>query len=96
MELKKIIANLPSLTKEQLWDEIQQGNAGLSDLINSGCFPVSDERCKWIKAQMLQLDSRDDEAWEHARYGNEMQLSDYLANYGKHAQEAKEKIQYLE
>jgi hypothetical protein len=97
MDRTKILANLPSLTKEQLWDEIQQGNVKLSDLINSGCFPVTDERHKWIKTKIVQLDSKDDEAWQKildkAASGAKLTISDYTEyiaafNDGKHRAEA--------
>jgi hypothetical protein len=46
-----------------------------------------------------ELGRKDDEAWERARYGNEMALSDYITIFqhtGKYVQEAKDKIKYLE
>jgi hypothetical protein len=97
MELKKILDNLSSLTKEQLWNEIKEGNCTLKDLTDSGRFPIVDERHKWIKAQIAQLDLKDDEAWQKIldkkASGAKMGIADYtgyiaIFGNGKHRTEA--------
>ncbi len=96
MEKTKILANISSLTAEQLFNEILQGHVTLQELMNTG--NLSRDVRKEINELLVQFDSKDNEAWERARYGNEVVLSDYVSQFpiGKHVQEAKEKIQYLE
>lgn len=45
-----------------------------------------------------QLDQEDDDAWEKARYGDEVAIREYLAKYpnGRHVKEARDKIDELE
>jgi hypothetical protein len=96
MEKNIILANVSSLTSEQLFEEVKNGNVTLDELRDTGSLDVA--KRNQIKAFMNQLDSIDEDAWQSARYGNEMILSDYITNFpsGKYIQEAKDKIQYLE
>jgi len=96
MDKQKIIANVSSLTAEQIFDEIQQGNVTLAELKLTGNLDAV-KRTKIVDLQS-KLEKEDDDAWERARYGNEMELSDYITNNknGKYIQEAKDKINYLE
>lgn len=96
MDKQKIIANVSSLTAEQLFEEIKQGNVTLAELKLTGNLDAV-KRTKIVDLQS-KLEKKDDDAWERARYGNEMDLSDYITNNknGKYVQEAKDKINYLE
>lgn len=96
MDKQKIVANVSSLTADQLFEEIKQGNITLDELKNTGNLDPS--KRKRITDLQATLDLKDDEAWERAHYGNEVALSNYITNYptGKHVHEAKERIEYLE
>lgn len=96
MERNIILANLASLTAEQLFDEIKSGNVTLDELKKTGDLDVT-KRNKIISLQQ-QLDSIDNDDWELARYGNEFALSDYITKHpaGKYVEEAKQKIDFLE
>jgi hypothetical protein len=96
MEKDKILRNVVSLTAEQLFEEIQQGNITLLDLQATGNLDVA--KRKKIADLQTKIAAKDEEAWERARYGNEMILSDYITHYpaGEYVQEAKDKIKYLE
>ena len=92
MEKSKILANVSSMTAEQLLEEIKQGNVTFGEIDNTG--DLSPSKRKKIKDLEAEAEKKDDEAWERARYGNEMMLSDYITRFpnGKHVEEAKEKI----
>jgi len=94
MEKQKILANHDSLTAEQLFEEIKQGNVTLEDLQDEG---VNSEKRKKIIELQKKLDEKDDAYWERVRYGNEAALGDYITNFqaGKHIAEAKERIRFL-
>lgn len=96
MDRQRILANVSSLTAEQLFDQIKQQNVTLDDLRATGNLDAT-KRTKILDLQK-QLDSEDDEAWERARYGNEIELSEYIRNNpsGKHVQAAKDKIRFWE
>jgi hypothetical protein len=96
MEKSIILANVSSMTTEQLFEEIKKGNVTLEELRNTGNLDAG--KRTQIRSSLQQLDTIDDEAWERARYGNEMNLSDYITNFpaGKYLQDAKDKIKYLE
>lgn len=96
MEKSKILANVSSMTAEQLFEEIKQGNVTFTEVDNTG--ELSPAKRKKIKDLEAEDEKKDDEAWERARYGNEMMLSDYITKFpnGKYVEEAKEKIKYLE
>ncbi len=96
MEKETILVNVESLTAEQLFEEIKSGNVSLEEIKNTGELETTKRRK--IESLFAQEDSREDEVWERARYGNELALSDYITNFpsGKYVQDAKEKIQYLE
>jgi hypothetical protein len=95
MEKGKIKALVSSLSAEQLFEEIKLGNITLPELIATDGLYGKELR---ITELQTEFESEDDKKWEVARYGNEMALSDYITNFrtGKHVQEAKEKIVYLE
>ena len=96
MEKSKILANVSSMTAEQLLEEMKQGNVTFTEIDNTGDLsPVKRRKIKDLEAE---VEKNDDEAWERSRYGNEMMLSDYITRFpnGKHVEEAKEKIKYLE
>ncbi len=96
MDEERILANVENLSAEQLFEFIKGGTVTLPKLINTGKL-APDKRRK-ISNLQSQLDSKDDEAWERARYGNESDLRDYITNFtsGKYVQDAKNKINYLE
>lgn len=98
MEKKVILANVASLTAEQLFDEIKGGNVTLKELQNSGFFPISDPKYKQILKWQEEFAAKDTAAWERARYGNEMMIIDYIANFpmGNHVLEAKQRIDFLQ
>jgi hypothetical protein len=97
MEKSIILANVPNLTAEQLFNEIQQGNVTLRELIDTGNLPFAvrrkiEEYDRVEKAKIqAQIDAKDNEAWEIARNGSETQLGDYITTFpaGKHVQDAK-------
>lgn len=96
MDKQKIIANVSSLTADQLFYEIKQGNITFPELKETGNLDPT--KRKKIEDLQTQLSSQDDAAWERARYGNEASIRDYIANHpaGKHLEEAKAKIKELE
>lgn len=96
MDKSIILANVSSMTWEQLFEEIKKGNVTLDELKNTGNLDAG--KRTQIRSSLQQLESIDDDAWERARYGNEMNLSDYITNFpsGKYLQDAKDKIKYLE
>jgi hypothetical protein len=96
MNREQILNNVDSLTAEQLFDFISQGIVTLDELKATGNLDAS--KRKVIQSLQTQRDQIDDTAWEHARYGNEAALRDYITNYptGRHVQEAKDKIDSLE
>lgn len=96
MEKHKILANISSLSAEQLLEEIKHGNVSFTEIDNTG--DLSPAKRKKIKELEAEAEKKDDEAWERARYGNEMMLSDYITRFpnGSHVEEAKKKIIYLE
>ena len=96
MEKNIILANVASMTAEQLFDEIKGSNVTLDELKKTGNLDVT-KRNKIISLQQ-QLDSIDKDDWERAKYGNEYALSDYITKHpvGKHVTEAKQKIDFLE
>jgi len=96
MEKSKILANVASMTAEQLFDEILAGNVTLYELKKTGDLDVT-KRNK-ISALQQKFDSEDNETWERVRYGNESMLSDYITKHptGKYVAEAKQKIDILE
>jgi hypothetical protein len=96
MERKIILANVASMTAEQLFEEIKGGNVTLDELRKIDDLDLI-KRNKIISLQQ-QLDSIDDDDWERAKYGNEVALSDYITKHpvGKHVSEAKQKIDVLE
>jgi len=96
MDKRKILENIPNLTAEQLFDEIQKNNVSLSEISNTG--ELDPAKRNVISKLTKQIEINDDEAWERARYSNEVGLSDYITNFpaGKYVQEAKEKIRFFE
>jgi hypothetical protein len=98
MERTRILANITSLNAEQLFEEIKEGNVTLKELTETGLFAVTDARYKQILKWQKEYDSKEDEAWENARYKKQSHLSDYITNYptGKYVQEAKDRINTLE
>lgn len=96
MQRNILLANVASLTAEQLFDEIKRGNVTLDELNNTGNLDLR-KRSKIISLQQ-QLDSIDNDDWERAKYGNETLLYDYITKHpaGKYVTEAKQKIDYLD
>jgi hypothetical protein len=92
MDHDEILKRISDLSAEQLFEYIHQGIVTLDELRTTNELDAT--KRKAIKNLQIQLDSKDDEAWERARYGNEASLRDYIANYptGKYVQEAKNKI----
>lgn len=96
MERNIILANVASMTAEQLFDEIKGGNVTLDELMKTGNLDVTKRNI--ISSLQQQMDSIDNDDWERARYGNEFALSDYITKHpaGKYVSEAKQKIDILE
>ena len=97
MDEEIILANVSSMTAEQLFTAIKAGNVTLDKLIQTGDLGPG-KRSK-IKASLEELGLEDDVAWEKVRYtNNEMTISGYITSFpsGKYVTDAKEKIQYLE
>jgi hypothetical protein len=103
MDKKSIIANIESLTAEQLFDEIIKGIVTLDELKATGNLDSSirkaiskliAQRDKEIADSQAQLDKEDDEAWERVKYGNESDIRGYIAGFpnGKHISEARREI----
>ncbi len=65
MERNVILANVASMTAEQLFDEIKGGNVTLDELMKTGNLDVT--KRKKIDSLQQQLDSIDNEDWERAR-----------------------------
>ncbi len=96
MDKKTILANVDSLSAEQLFDEIKSGKVTIDDIISTGNLdPLKRNKINLLKRDLESLDDAD---WERARYGNEAVLSDYISKYpaGNHVSEAKQKIDNLE
>lgn len=95
MEKSKIIANIASLTAETLFEYINQGIVKLAELQATGDLDAT--KRKKIAEMQAQIDKKDEEAWERARYGGEMALIDYITNFptGKYVQEAKDRLDFL-
>lgn len=91
-----ILTNVASMTAEQLFKEVKEGNVTPDELKKTGYLDTV-KRNK-INTLQLQLDSKDDEAWEYARYGNELLAREYITNFpsGKHVLEVKQKIDYIQ
>lgn len=96
MDEETILANVASMTAEQLFNEIKDGNVTLDKIKKTGNLDVT-KRNKIISLQQ-QLDSIDNDDWERARYGNELALSDYITKHpvGIYVAEAKQKIDIKE
>jgi len=98
MEKKKILDNVAHLSCLQLFEEIKQGNVTLNELINGSNGMFSKQKRDCILNLLEELNLKDENAWKKACYGNEANLRDYISNFpsGKHVQEAKTKISFLE
>lgn len=96
MEESIILANIDSLTAEQLFVEIKEGNITLEKLMRTGDLSVV-KRNK-ISALQRELDVKDEEEWNRARSeGNEASLIDYIEKYpaGKYIAEARLLISFI-
>jgi len=77
LERSIILANIDSLTAEQLFTEIKEGNITLEELMQTGDLSVV-KRNK-ITALQRELEGKDEEDWEIAqRGGAEVSLKEYL------------------
>ncbi|MDI9311744.1 MAG: hypothetical protein QM535_16150 [Limnohabitans sp.] len=97
MDKDKILANVASLTAEQLFDEIKSGNVTLEELINTGNLGAL-KRNKINKLQ-LQLVSKEDNDWKTAKDGNtESTINKYLKEYpdGRYVNDAEQLIDKLQ
>lgn len=97
MDKKRILANVDSLTAEQLLDEIKKGTVSLDELKNTGS--LSSAKRKIITESLAQFAKDQDEAWESVRNSNEIsKLEDFISAYpnGKYQEEAKRRIDQLE
>jgi hypothetical protein len=103
MEKSKILANVVSLTADQLFEEIKQGNITLEEL--KGEIDAS-KRKKIMDLQAI-FDLNDEEEWNKIKYStNEMDFRNYITNFtiitigkhipiGKHIEEAKKEIEEI-
>lgn len=98
MEKSKILATIENFTADQLIEQIKAGIVTLKELNGTGNFSIHDSRYKQITKWQKELDIKDDESWERARYGTEMDLRGYISNYpfGKYVVDAKATIRHLE
>jgi hypothetical protein len=96
MDKELILMNVASMTAEQLFEQIKAGKVTLEELTNTG--NLDNIKRRKIISLLQQLDSIDDDDWEHAKYGNEVSLSDYITKHpaGKHVKEAKQKIDFFQ
>lgn len=97
LERSIILANIDSLTAEQLFTEIKEGNITLEELMQTGDLSVV--KRNRITALQRELEGRDEEDWELAqRGGDEVSLREYLRKYpaGRHVAEAQQIISFLE
>ncbi|MDR0724914.1 MAG: hypothetical protein LBF59_02760 [Prevotellaceae bacterium] len=91
----QILKNAENLSAEQLFEYIGQGIVSLDELKDSGNLDAS--KRKVIQKLQTAHDREDDAAWERCGY-NEAGLADYILQYpeGKHTEEAKDRIKFLE
>jgi hypothetical protein len=92
MNKEEILRMVSDLSAEQLFEFIVLGIVTLDDLRNTGDLDATKRHA--IERLLAQHDTRDDEAWKQASYGNESSIRDYIVNYpsGRHIQEAKKRI----
>lgn len=107
MDKEKIKANIGNLSAEQLFDEIIKGHITLEELDATGDLGLDKKKkirkmlAEWETHRIEQEEAKnkaDEEAWERARYGNEIALRDYISNFpnGNHVEEAKYRIRFLQ
>ena len=96
MNKKDILDRIANFNAQQLFDFINQGIVTLQELKDTNELDYSLRKA--IVALQTRIEKEDDNAWEQARYGNEMVLSDYITKFpaGRHVDEAKTKIDNLE
>ncbi|GAA3623219.1 hypothetical protein [Flavivirga jejuensis] len=96
MDKNAMLLNITSLTVEQLFEEIKTGKVTLDELKNTGQLDAQKRRD--IQELLNDLERIDNEAWEKAKYSDELALRDYITRFpnGKHVQEAKNSIKFLE
>jgi hypothetical protein len=92
MNHDEILRRVSDLSAEQLFEYIRKGIVTLDELKKTGELDAT--KRKVIENLQAQLDSKDDDAWAHARYSNEASIRDYIASFsaGRHLQEAKNRI----
>lgn len=90
MDKSKIIANLSSLTSEQLFKEITEGNITIDELRRTGNFGINDPRYKEIKQWLSERSEKEDAFWMQICKDNKGDLVSYLSKYpkGKYIDEA--------
>ena len=96
MNKKDILGRIEDFNAQQLFDFINQGAVTLQELKDTGNLDSSLRKA--VGALQTKVEREDDNAWEQARYGNEMVLSDYITRFpaGRHVDEAKTRIDNLE
>lgn len=92
MNHDEILKRVSDLSAEQLFEYIRKGRITLEELRMTG--ELDPTKRKAIANLQAQLDLKDDEEWQRARYSNEASICDYIANFpdGKHVKEAKNRI----
>lgn len=83
MEKSKIIANLQSLTAEQIFQEISNGNITIKELQNTGNFGINDSRYKEIKQRINDRSKEEEALWVQVCKGNKDDIVSYLSKYPK-------------
>lgn len=95
MDKKHILHKVEDFTSEQLFDFINQGIVTLTELKDTGSLDHS--KRKAIIDLQNKEEQKDENMWEHVRYGNETELTSYINTFpnGKYIEEAKQKIVHL-
>ncbi|MBE0574155.1 hypothetical protein IH575_04605 [Candidatus Dojkabacteria bacterium] len=107
MDKQYILDHVDELSAEKLANYIKQGLVTLDELRKTGLLDNSKRVAisRMLKAdeqeqQRLEAerDKADDDAWETARYSNEISLIDWISNNpnNKYLQKAKDKVKFLQ
>lgn len=91
MEKTKIIANLQSLTAEQIFQEISKGSITIRELQDTGNFGIRDSRYKEVRQRLSERLQAEEAFWQQIAEGDKDGFAAYLSTYpkGKYADEAR-------
>lgn len=90
-----ILSLVEDLSAQQLFEFIAKGVCTFEELRETGELDAS--KRKQIAELLKGNERKEDEAWEKARYGNELSIADYITQFpgGKYVAEAKNRIDSL-